>query len=199
LLVWLILAAPVQAATLTFMWDPPLTGDTPTGYQLLYGTAPGTYDHTVDVGPATTVAITNLLPATRYFAVAKAYNAEGIGPPSNEVTILTSGQDAACEPPLGDKSISLFPTKLTTTGSGGAGSKFRVDFQAASSTPILRLALRANGADIATMNGLNLNALAGMWATVPTPPGTYVFSIVADNQYGCHLERMTSFVIVVKP
>ncbi len=199
LLLWLITAVCLRAATVTCAWDANTDGVT-VGYQIRYGTAPGAYTSTVDVGPATTVAITTLAASTRYYFAAFAYNAAGdIGPPSNEVTLLTSGQEPACEPPLGDKSISIFPTKMTLTGSGGAGSKFRIDFQAASSSPIIRVALKANGNDLATMNGSNLNALAGIWANVPVPPASYNFSLSADNQYGCHRDQSTTFAIVVKP
>lgn len=46
------------------------------GYRVYYGTSPGGYTETIDVGNVTTTTITDLSPGTYYFAVT-AYDSDG--------------------------------------------------------------------------------------------------------------------------
>jgi hypothetical protein len=50
----------VRAASITFVWDPPTGGTTPTGYKLYYGKASKNYTTNIDVGNVTTYTIANL-------------------------------------------------------------------------------------------------------------------------------------------
>lgn len=204
---WLLLASPVQAASfaafssapgvVTSYWAPNTDGVT-VGYRLYYGRASQDYETSVDAGSLTTLVVSGLTPGTRYYFVVRAYNAVGtIGPPSNEVALTLAVLEDPCAYPLGAKSISIFPTKLTTTGSGQGGSKARLDFQVASSIPITRVAIRTMGADIAVMSGTDLTALAGMWFPVPAAQGTYNFSIGATNGL-CPREQTTTYAITVR-
>jgi hypothetical protein len=81
----LVIAAPVEAASVTLAWDPNPEPDV-TGYVLLYGTKPGVYTGQVDVGNRTQYTLLSLQEGTYYFVV-KAYNADGlVSSPSQEVS-----------------------------------------------------------------------------------------------------------------
>ena len=74
------------AATLTLQWDPNPEPDI-TGYVLQYGTRPGIYDRSVNVGLATSYALSLTEPGTTtyYFSVV-AYSVAGFSDPSSEIT-----------------------------------------------------------------------------------------------------------------
>jgi hypothetical protein len=84
------------AGTATLSWNAPLTNEDGTalkdlgGYRVHYGTSPGTYSTTVDVGKVTSCTIGSLLPGTYYMTVT-AYNAAGVESGySNEVVKTVS-------------------------------------------------------------------------------------------------------------
>jgi hypothetical protein len=80
-----------SAASLTLAWDPPTDGLT-TGYIVVYGTAPGVYTSSVDVGFVMTRRIDGLANSTRYYFRVQAYSAGGVvSDYSSEVSGLTSG------------------------------------------------------------------------------------------------------------
>ncbi len=202
LLLLVAVATPVRAQgvyTATAQWDGSPTNTTNTlGYRVEYGTAAGVYTTTYDVGLNTSALIQNLAPGTPYFFTVVAYGINGLTARSAEVTFTPPLPTVdTCAYPLGANAVSIFPTRITTTGSGGPGSKFRIDFQVGSLLPIQRVALRANGSDLAIMTGNDLSALAGMWATVPRPPGVYAFSLNATNSIGCVREQSTTYTIAV--
>jgi len=73
-------------ASVTLAW-PASADPSVVGYKLYYGVASGAYTQTLDVGPATTATISNLIAGTRYYFAATAYNASGVESPfSNETT-----------------------------------------------------------------------------------------------------------------
>jgi Fibronectin type III domain len=197
LLLLLGLARPVHAAGIKLTWDPP--GGPVDTYRVLYGVAPGTYTQTVDTGgPVTTATITNLTPGQQYFFAVVAVLGTAVSPPSNEVTTtIPAGVDPACLPPLGNRAIAIFPTALQKTGSGGAGTKARLDFQLASQSPIISVRVVSNGTALATMNGTDLTSLAGMWFVVPTALGAYPLSITASNLFGCTQQQSTTYTVRV--
>lgn len=196
--IWLLLAPPLCAATVTAAWDANTDGVT-VGYRVFYGLASGAETVPVEAGMATTLTLT-LAPNTRYFFIVKAYNAaNALSPPSNEVSWMTGADTDPCAYPLGAKSVSVFPTKLTTTGSGQAGSKARIDFQVGSpNSPVVRTAIRTMGADVSVVSGSDLSAIAGQWFTVPAAPATYNFSVAALNAAGCVREQTTTYAITVR-
>ncbi len=83
----LIVAAPrpASAATRTLAWDANAETDI-AGYRLSYGTAPGSYATTVDVGKVTQWTISGLSAGVTYYFVIRAYNTAGlVSAPSNPV------------------------------------------------------------------------------------------------------------------
>jgi hypothetical protein len=200
-LVWWLLAASLQAAVATCLWDANTDGVT-VGYRVFYGLAPGdTTTGSVDAGNTTTATVQNLTPGIRYYFVVRAYNAAGdLGPPSNEVSLVLAGQ-GECDYPLGAKAVSIFPTKLTKTGSGGPGSKAYVQFQAASpNSPIQHLGLKTQGVEIAAQDGAPpayLTSGGVLWFSIPAASGTYPLSIVATNVAGCLRDQATGFTVTV--
>ena len=110
--------------------------------------------------------------------------------------------DPNCAAVTGADAISIFPTAVQQTGSGGPGSRFRLDFTALSpGSPITHLAIQANGANISatdgTADGTNVGSLAGLWGTVPAASGTYHLTILATNTYSCSQTQATPFTITV--
>ena len=70
----------------TLAWQPS-SDPTVVGYQLYYGTASHSYAHTVNVGPSTTVTVSNLLNGTTYYFAVTAYYSSGVQSPfSNEAS-----------------------------------------------------------------------------------------------------------------
>jgi hypothetical protein len=74
-----------SAASLTIQWDANVESDL-AGYVVRYGTSPGTYTTSVDVGRQISARVSNLVTGTRYYAVVEAYNTAGVhGARSGEV------------------------------------------------------------------------------------------------------------------
>jgi Fibronectin type III domain len=199
------LGASLEAATA--VWDANAPAENVTGYRLQYGTTSGQPTVILDVGNVTTVPLpTGLVPGTAYFFTVVAYNAAGqVSAPSTEVAYtpaVVQPPPDPCSFPLGANAVQIFPTgALNKTGSGGAGSKFFITFQAASpNSPIVYLSIRANGIDIpdsignadGAPNG-RLTPIGSLWATMPSGPATYTFSVFARNAAGCTRDQSTGF------
>jgi endonuclease/exonuclease/phosphatase family metal-dependent hydrolase len=71
------IASRVDAATVTLAWDPNPETDI-AGYVLYYGTQPGAYTTSVDVGNVASKQFTSLVSGTRYYFAVKAYNTSGV-------------------------------------------------------------------------------------------------------------------------
>jgi hypothetical protein len=77
------MSAPTGSVTLA--WDP--SPEQVAGYKLLYGSAPGVYVSSIDVGLVTQHTVSQL-PDGRYYFVASAYSADGLGSNfSNEIVV----------------------------------------------------------------------------------------------------------------
>jgi hypothetical protein len=73
-------AAPVatnRPVNVTLAWDASPDASV-TGYRVYFGIAPEQYTNSVTVGTATTVTISNLVPRTRYYFAATAFDATGV-------------------------------------------------------------------------------------------------------------------------
>ena len=64
-------AAPAGAGSMPLAWDP-VDDEDLQGYRVYYGTAPGSYSDSVDVGNATSHTLTGLTDCTRYYVAVKA-------------------------------------------------------------------------------------------------------------------------------
>jgi regulation of enolase protein 1 (concanavalin A-like superfamily) len=84
-LLLLLTASPLQAATVTALWEANPEPDI-AGYRLSYGTAPGVYTTTIDVGKVTSWVLT-VPDGPRYYFVVVAYSATGVSPFSTEVVL----------------------------------------------------------------------------------------------------------------
>jgi hypothetical protein len=142
-----------------------------TGYEVFYGTSPGTYTGSVDVGNTTTYEIQGLTNGVTYYFVVKAYSADQTSAASNEV----SGIPANLAP--------------SVTNPGNITMK----------TGPLTLAIVASDPDFDTLTysatglptGLSINSSTGVIAgTVPVGVATVTVT-VRDG----HLQASTTFTI----
>ena len=94
LAVMFLVSSVASAMDVTFIWDP-ATGDSRVaGYELHYGTAPGTYTQVVPVSgiDTDTVMVTGLDSGTDYWAAVRSVNSDSsmVSPFSNEVPVPKS-------------------------------------------------------------------------------------------------------------
>jgi hypothetical protein len=101
-IVLLMSAHAAFAGTVTLSWDPNIESDL-AGYLLSYGTAPGTYTGTIDVGNVTSYQFSEPDPRVRYYLAVRAYNTAGmtsgysnetVTTPALTVTGITSSQSS---------------------------------------------------------------------------------------------------------
>ena len=80
------------AGTVTLAWNPNPEPNL-AGYNLYYGTTPGSYAHRVPLGSITTHTVSNLAPGMSYYFVVTAINVTGLeSDPSNEITVTVPHQ-----------------------------------------------------------------------------------------------------------
>lgn len=94
----------VQAETIKFAWDKPLTNEDGSplllsGYKFYFSTVPGSYGPTVTSIPPTVTTFSWVVPpnlaSTKLYATVTAYNAIGESARSNEVVFTTQPKPAA--------------------------------------------------------------------------------------------------------
>ena len=113
LVLGLSLCAPAiaNAATVALAWNANPESNIG-GYVLVYGTTPGSYSASVDVGNTTTRSVSSLTSGTRYYFAVRAYNTSDVsGPLSSEVNELASDTTT---------------TAATATAARGAGRRVRL-------------------------------------------------------------------------
>jgi hypothetical protein len=69
-------------------WTAPVTGGTPTGYQLEAGTQPALADVAVLTLTATPAVVTSDVPRGTYYVRLRGINQAGIGPPSGDAAVV---------------------------------------------------------------------------------------------------------------
>src|SRR5947207_1228103 len=79
----LLLPGVAHAATVTLAWD--ANAEPVTGYIVYWGTQPGQYTQSRDVGKTTTATITPTTVNATYYFVVKAYNSAGMSVASGQV------------------------------------------------------------------------------------------------------------------
>jgi hypothetical protein len=86
LLLAVLCVTPALASSVTLAWDANSEPDL-AGYVVHYGTAPGTYPSSIDVGNRTAWTVSNLTGGHSYYFVVRAYNTSGLTSlPSQEVS-----------------------------------------------------------------------------------------------------------------
>ncbi len=186
LLLWVVVGAllvcwPVsaRAQSVTIAWDANTEADL-AGYVVMYGTQPGIYSNSVDVGRVTTRHIANLAPGTTYYIAVKAYNTSWqFSPASNEVSYTVAGGPASA-PAVG----SVSPP----TGSAAGGSRVTVSGSNFQNGAVVRF-----GGVLATnITFISPNAL--QVTTPPSSPGVQAVTVVnPDGQQGT---RPNAFMFV---
>jgi Fibronectin type III domain len=174
------------SSTVTLNWDANTEPDVSTYAVQQASSAAGPFSTSLTTA-ATAGVVAGLAPGNTYFFIVRAINTGGFwSAPSNVVSITLPGQTIdVCAPVTGQYAISIFPTSLLKTGSGGANSKTRFDFQVSSpNAPVTSIIIKAGSTALSSMAGSDLGALAGMWFAMPTS-GTYTMNILAANSQGC--------------
>ena len=103
-------AGAAAAASLTLAWNHSADSNT-AGYQISYGTQPGTYTTSVRVGYVVLTSLSNLNAGATYYLVVQSYDGAGtLGPPTNEL---------AAQVPLGAPTIAITcPSPVLSSGDG---------------------------------------------------------------------------------
>ncbi|HEX3058059.1 MAG TPA: fibronectin type III domain-containing protein [Usitatibacter sp.] len=174
------------SSTVTLAWDANTEPDVDTYVVQQATNAAGPFSTSLTTA-ATAGVVAGLAPGNTYYFVVRAINTRGFwSSPSNVVSITLPGQGIdVCAPITGQYAISIFPTSLLKTGSGGANSKTRFDFQVSSpNSPVTSIIIKGGSTVLSSMAGSDLGALAGMWFAMPTS-GTYTLSVLAANSQGC--------------
>ena len=99
--VFALSATPARSESVSISWDPVVYSGLQ-GYNVLYGTAPGSYTATLDAGNNTSYTLSGLIAGTTYYIVAQAYGGGGlVSSFSNELVYTVPGIAPAAdlEPP----------------------------------------------------------------------------------------------------
>ena len=166
-----VVSSRVSAANVTLAWDPS-ADPTVSGYRVYYGAATGNYTNLVDVGSATSITLSNLVPAATYYFAATTYSLAGMESAySAEVSYLVP-QLPANQPPT----LNLIPD---VTINQNAGTQ-TVNLSGISSGS-------TNEAQVLTVSTFSSNPALVPNPTVnytsPNPTGKLTFAPVA-NSYG---------------
>jgi len=114
-----------SAGTVSLAWDPVSATDL-AGYRVYYGTAPGTYTSSVDVGNVTQTTISGLTDCTTYYFGVKAYDTSGNQSTSysNEITGWTRPTVTSASPSSAEQGRTLSVTLSGTSFPSGAAVAF---------------------------------------------------------------------------
>lgn len=117
--------APAFAGTASLAWDPVTDVDL-AGYRVYYGTSPGVYTQSVDVGNVTQTTITGLTDCTNYYFGVKAYDtaANESASYSNEISGWSRPTVASSTPAAAEQGRTLSLTIAGTNFQSGATAAF---------------------------------------------------------------------------
>jgi hypothetical protein len=127
-----ILTSASGSQSVTLAWDPNPETDI-AGYRVKYGTAPGSYVQSIDIGNTTTATIPNLAEGSTYYFVVTARNTSASeSAPSNEVSITVAGNQppsvTMTSPTNGTAVFTPGTITLAANASDNDGTISRVEF-----------------------------------------------------------------------
>lgn len=101
----------VQGPAVTLQWDPPISGDPPTAYQIEAGSVSGGTDlGRFSTGNAFTSYVAPNVPSGTYYVRVRAVNGSGISAPSNERVIIVT----TCAPIGSPTGLGVFSGRSST-------------------------------------------------------------------------------------
>ncbi len=117
--------APAYAGTASLAWDPVVDADL-AGYRVYYGTSPGVYTQSVDVGNVTQTTMTGLTDCTMYYFGVKAYDtaANESTSYSNEISGWSRPTVVSSTPFSAEQGRTLSLTIVGTNFQSGAAAVF---------------------------------------------------------------------------
>jgi hypothetical protein len=171
---------PAMAGTASLAWDPVSDTDL-AGYRVYYGTSPGSYTQSVDVGNVTQATITGLTDCTNYYFGVKAYDtaANESTSYSNQVQGWSRPIVTSSTPGSAEQGRTLNLTIAGTNFASGATALFSNAGITVNSTTVNacgQLTLNVTVASGATPGASNLDVTDpdGVFGT-----GTAIFTVVA--------------------
>lgn len=181
----LVLWAAVQvaaASSVTLKWNANPAKENVTGYSLYYGTEPGYYTFSVDVGQVTTKTIAGLTPGQDYYFALKAYNGPFPSPISAEVKYTPDSFTVGLGNASGQMSTKggpvTFTVNISRTGFDGA-----VSCNVSGLPPGIMPSFSTN--PVTTRSTLTLKGCEFV------PAGEYPFTVVG---FGCGIAPLTQTV-----
>jgi hypothetical protein len=180
--VWVI--SPVFAADVTIAWDPKVDPGV-AGYHLYYGTAPGVYNSSVNVGSETTYTVTGLGPGTYYFTVTAYYSSGHETGFSNEMSQVVSALSS---------SYTALPTvSLAAPANGSSVSgTLTVSADSSNSAGVLGIQFLLDGVNLGPEDLVAPYSIA--WDTTTVSTGSHTLVARARDGAG---NRLTSTPVTV--
>jgi hypothetical protein len=171
--------------TVTLGWSAPASGVTQ-GYRLLAGTSPGQANALVaDYAASVTSLVSTGVPYGSYFVRVAALNVCGVGPVSNELTVVVQPCAAPPQAPTGlvfNRSGSVVGLAWSAPKSGPAPTSYT-----------LVVGSQPGGSNVLVLpSGTAATTFVGS-----APPGTYYVRILAQNP--CGVSGASNEVVVVVP
>ncbi|WP_374087864.1 LamG-like jellyroll fold domain-containing protein [Methylomicrobium lacus] len=168
------------AGTINLAWDPS-TSSNVGGYKVSYGTSPGNYTSTVDVGNQTSYSVSGLPEGSTFYFAAKAYDTTKASESaySNEVNLT----------------VPATTTQLTadfTASKTGGDYPLVVSF-----TPVTTGTVTAYNWDF---GDASIPSATSQYPTVTYPnPGTYSVSLTVTGPSGSATKTQSNFITVTTP
>jgi hypothetical protein len=173
-------ARPAFSGTVSLAWDPVADSDL-AGYRVYYGTAPGNYTQSVDVGNVTSTTINGLTDCTTYYFGVKAYDtANNVSTNySNEITGWARPLVQTATPAAAEQGRTLSVVITGTNFQAGAIAAFTKAGITVNSTTVnacgqVTANITITGAATAGLSSIEVTNTDGVYNT-----GTNLFTVLA--------------------
>jgi hypothetical protein len=176
-LVPVVCALPALSGTISLAWDP-ASDPNLAGYRVYYGSSPGTYTQTLDVGKTTSATVTGLADCSTWYLSVKAYNTAGAVSTvySNEVTGWARPVVASVTP-----SSAKQGSRVTLTLAGN-------DFRSGATVLFGNPSISVNSISVASCIGLTADVTIAAGAVVGP---TSVEVMNSDRTFGMRADAFT--------